>query len=191
MSLPQRKIHYTDAEFAALAKVSDRRLELWDGEVFDMSYTSPNHRDLVDNLFNLLRAKLSSPCAPRIGEPIRPPKTSGVYREPDLTVLCGPRRIETHNGLELTTNPVVIIEVASPETESFDRGGKLIEYQAIASLREYLIVSQRSASVTQWTRRGEAWRESATIGLPSTVTLHLAKKVTLAMRDIYRGVQLT
>lgn len=188
MGLAQRRQHYTEQEFAALVKVSDRRLELWDGQICDMSYTSPTHRDIVRNLTDILGKKLKSPCAPYTGEPIRPPKTTGVYREPDLVVLCGPRKIETAHGLELTTNPTVIVEVVSPETEEADRNEKLDEYRGIATLREYLIVAQRSANVTQWTRRGDVWRENAAVGLAASLTLSLSPKITLALRDIYRGI---
>src|SRR5262245_5049603 len=115
MGLPQR--HYcTEAEFAALARTSERRLELWDGQVYDMSYTTPAHRDIVRNLMSLLGKRLKAPCVALTGEPIKPPKTDGVFREPDLVVLCGDRRIQRVEGLELTTNPTVIIEVVSPET---------------------------------------------------------------------------
>jgi len=187
MGSPQRHQRYTEKEFAALVKASDRRLELWDGEIYDMSYTSPTHRDIVRNLIDVLRAKLKAPCAPYTGEPIRPPKTTGLYREPDLVVLCGARKIEAIHGLELTTNPIVIIEVVSPDTEETDRNAKLDEYKRIVTLREYLIVAQRSAAVHQWARRGGAWRESVAVGLQASVAM-ATPKVTLALRDIYRGV---
>lgn len=133
MALPPRYQHYTEQEFAALVKVSERRLELWDGQIFDMSYASPTHRDIVRNLVEVLGKKLKPPCAPYTGEPIRPVKTSGVFREPDLVVLCGPRKIETVHGLELSTNPVVIVEVVSPETEMTDRNEKLDACRKILS----------------------------------------------------------
>ncbi|HMV47692.1 MAG TPA: Uma2 family endonuclease [Blastocatellia bacterium] len=189
MALPQRYQHYTEQEFAALVKVSERRLELWDGQIFDMSYASPTHRDIVRNLVEVLGKKLKPPCAPYTGEPIRPAKTTGVFREPDLVVLCGPRKIETIHGLELSTNPVVIIEVVSPETETTDRNEKLDEYRSIPTLREYLIVAQRSANVTQWTRRDDLWRESVAAGLAASITLDLSPKITLALRDIYREIE--
>jgi Uma2 family endonuclease len=188
MGLPQRHQRYTEQEFAALVKVSDRRLEMWDGQIFDMSYASPTHRDIVRNLVEALGKRLKPPCAPYTGEPIRPVKTTGVFREPDLVVLCGPRKIETIHGLELTANPVVIVEVISPETETADRNEKLDEYRSIATLREYVIVAQRSANVTQWTKRGEGWRESVAVGLAASITLSLSPKITLALRDIYHGI---
>jgi len=188
MGLPQRIHHYTEAEFAALVRGSDKRLELWNGEIYDMSYTSPSHRDIVKNLDKALSAKLKAPCETRMSEPVRPPKTTGLYREPDLVVLCGPRKIETHQGFALTVNPVVVIEVVSPETERFDRNEKLDEYRRIATLREYLIVSQRSAVVNQWTRHGDLWRETVVSGTAAALSLSLSPKVTLAMKEIYRGV---
>lgn len=189
MSLPSRQRRYTEQEFAALVKASDKRLELWDGEIYDMSYSSPSHRDIVRNLADVLRRRLKPPCAAYTGEPIRPPKTTGVFREPDLVVLCGDRKIQTIQGLELTTNPVTIIEVVSPETERLDRNEKWDEYRRIASLREYLIVAQRSATINQWSRRGDLWVETVGVGLSASITLSLPAKITLPLRDVYRGIQ--
>ena len=154
-----------------------------------MSYASPTHRDIVRNLVEVLGKKLKPPCAPYTGEPVRPAKTTGVFREPDLVILCGPRKIETIHGLELSANPVVIVEVVSPETETTDRNEKLDEYRSIPTLREYLIVAQRSANVTQWTKRGDLWRESVAAGLAASITLGLSPKITLALRDIYREIE--
>lgn len=177
-----------EQEFIALVKASDKRLELWDGEVFDMSYTSPAHQDIVGNLAGLLAKRLKPPCAARTGVPIRPPNTTGVFREPDLVVLCAERKIEFVGGLQLTTNPSVIIEVVSPNTEAVDRNQKVDEYRDIASLREYLIVAQKSASINQWTRQGSLWRETATAGLSTSITI-MPSKIILPLKEIYRGVK--
>jgi hypothetical protein len=41
MGNPYRHDRYTEAEFIALARVNERRLELWDGEIMDMTYSTP------------------------------------------------------------------------------------------------------------------------------------------------------
>ncbi len=41
------------------------------------------------------------------------------------------------------TNPTLIVEVLSDGTEDYDRGEKREHYFTIASLREYLLVSQK------------------------------------------------
>ena len=45
-------------------------------------------------------------------------------------------------GFDVLLNPQVIIEVLSRSTESFDRTDKFTHYQSIASLKEYVLISQ-------------------------------------------------
>lgn len=49
-------------------------------------------------------------------------------------------------------NASVIVEVLSDNTESDDRGDKWSHYQRIASLREYVLVSQRSRRIEVFSR---------------------------------------
>ena len=53
--------------------------------------------------------------------------------------------------------PVLLIEVLSPSTESLDRGGKFANYTGIPSLQEYVLVAQDVPQV-EIMRRRNAWR---------------------------------
>jgi len=49
-------------------------------------------------------------------------------------------------------NPTVLIEVLSPSTEAYDRGGKFSHYRKITTLREYLMVTQGQPSLECYLR---------------------------------------
>ena len=81
------------------------------------------------------------------------------YGRADASIVCG--ALHTHtvkrqgNILgEAITNPVLIIEVLSPSTEARDRGEKFEAYKQMASLKEYVLVSQHERRV-EVRRRGE------------------------------------
>lgn len=190
MGNPQRYDWYTEEEFIALAKVSERRLELWDGEIVDMTYSTPAHREIERNLFSAIDKKLKPPCRVYTSaQTIRPPKTTGFYRSPDLSIICGKPVHEEVSGLKLTTNPIVIIEITSPESESRDRNEKRKEYLSIPSLREYLVVAQDSALIIRWIRQDERWKQDGTVGLEASIELP-SVNVTLSLVEIYEGVDL-
>jgi hypothetical protein len=44
------------------------------------------------------------------------------------------------------------------------------------------------ANMNQWMKRGDVWCESVTIGPAASLTLSLPPKITLALRDTYRGI---
>jgi Uma2 family endonuclease len=77
------------------------------------------------------------------------------------------------------TNPTVIVEVLSPSTEQDDRGSKWQHYQQLASLREYVLVSQTEPRLEHYRRLASgAWeyREvtEGTLALECGATLQLA-----------------
>ena len=55
-------------------------------------------------------------------------------------------------------HPIIIIEVLSNSTEAIDRGEKWQAYQQIASLEQYVLLSQHEASAEVFTRDGSEWR---------------------------------
>ena len=59
------------------------------------------------------------------------------YRYPDLSAYCGEGIFEELGGMEILTNPQMIIEVLSDSTEAFDRGDKFTYYKSIPSFVEF------------------------------------------------------
>jgi Uma2 family endonuclease len=60
------------------------------------------------------------------------------------------------------TNPLALVEVLSPSTESYDRGAKFAHYRLITSLRDYVLVSQAERRVEVFHRTGDGRGRSAT-----------------------------
>ena len=74
----------------------------------------------------------------------------------DLVVVCGGYVFASDDDNALT-NPVVIVEVLSPSTEDYDRGTKFQHYRRMASLREFVLVSQHERRVEVRRRIKEGW----------------------------------
>jgi Uma2 family endonuclease len=58
---------------------------------------------------------------------------------------------------DVIVNPTVLVEVLSDSTEAYDRGAKWAHYRRIASLREYVLVSQAEPLIEVY-RRTEGGR---------------------------------
>jgi Uma2 family endonuclease len=70
-----------------------------------------------------------------------------VTTYPDVSVVCGtPQR--SAKDANAVTNPVLVVEVTSDSTESYDRTEKLAYYQSVESVREVLLVSHRERRLT-------------------------------------------
>ncbi len=68
--------------------------------------------------------------------------------EPDAVVNCGPR---LDPNATVATNPVVVVEVLSPSTQSIDSSDKLGDYFKLPSIQHYLIVrAKRQEMIHHW-----------------------------------------
>ena len=83
-------------------------------------------------------------------------RATGMAAYPDLSVVCGRLETDPEDPLAIT-NPVVIVEILSDSTEARDRGVKAAHYRHLASLREYVLVSQYERRI-EVQRRNEAGR---------------------------------
>ena len=57
--------------------------------------------------------------------------------------------------LDTLLNPLVLFEVLSDSTESYDRGEKFQNYRSIAALRDYVLLSQKEVLVEHFTRQND------------------------------------
>ena len=87
-------------------------------------------------------------------------------------------------------NPTLLVEVTSETSEDYDRGSKFLHYQAIESLREYVIVSHREPRIDHYQRLDSGqWLATTSLGPSARVNLPgLGSSFDIA--DIYGGVDL-
>jgi Uma2 family endonuclease len=79
-------------------------------------------------------------------------EAAGLYTYPDISIICG--NAKHHMGRKDTvTNPVVLIEVLSPDTESYDRGQNFDFYRAFPSLEEYILIASARVKIEHFQRQ--------------------------------------
>jgi Uma2 family endonuclease len=71
--------------------------------------------------------------------------------EPDAVVNCGP---PVDADATVAGNPVIVVEVLSPSTQSIDSSDKLADYFRVASIRHYLIVRSKRREIIHHARSG-------------------------------------
>lgn len=192
MSAAPTRITYTPAEYLALEREAETKHELVEGEIFAMAGATAALNQLTFNLAGELRAALAGgPCRGYSSDQrVRVPETN-LYTYPDLTIVCGEPEFDP-NDSDTLVNPTLIVEVLSPSTEAWDRGGKFAHYRRIPSLQEYLLVSQDRPLLERYLRQGPAgdeWLLTAVSSLEGVLTLG-SIPVKLALSEIYARVSL-
>lgn len=174
----------TYADYLELERSSDVKHEYLRGEVIAMAGGTPEHARLAANVIGELRAALRGrPCVVFTSDARVQIEATDRATYPDVTVICD-RLAHAADDPDALTNPVLIVEVLSDQTEADDRGEKFAHYRRLPSLREYVLVSQRTTRIEVYRRQGAAWVFSEA-GAGQTLALE-SLGVTLAVDEIYR-----
>jgi Uma2 family endonuclease len=189
MAVPIPKL--TPEQYLAIEREAEYKSEYFDGEMYAMAGGSRKHNQLCGRLIGLLFKHLDGrkDCAIYTSDMKVRAGQERLYTYPDVTVGCGkPVCADSQNDVLL--NPKVIFEVLSQSTETKDRTFKFQEYKKIASLEEYVLVSQSEPLVERFSRApGGVWSTySEARGLDAMLVLEsLGIEVPLA--DIYRDIE--
>jgi Uma2 family endonuclease len=182
-TVPAPRHQYTYAEYLTIEEASPHKNEYFAGEIYAMAGGTPAHAALAAELTALLRNHLSGkPCRVYSADLRIRAKATGLSTYPDVSVICGPLEPDPE-GPNTATNPAVLVEVLSDSTEAYDREEKRQHYQTIASLRDYLLVSQRERKVEHWTRSDTGW--SVVTAVPGEMIRVQALDLTLDVRALY------
>jgi len=141
------------AEYLARERAAETKSEYYAGEVFAMTGASLRHNRVVANLMHVLTTQLRTRNCDVFANDMRvrvPETDSYVY--PDVVAVCGEPRLEDAE-LDTLLNPTLLVEVLSPSTADYDRGGKLEHYRTIESLAEVLILAQDRPHAEHWMRQ--------------------------------------
>ena len=146
----------TAAEFFEWEAEQLDKHEFYHGEVFSMAGGTPEHALVSANTIGQLVAQLAGgPCRAFSSDLAVEVDEGNHYCYPDLTVVCGPVLRSEHGPA--VTNPTVVVEVLSPSTAGWDRGGKLERYRRVPSLQAVVFVSTDHQHAEAIVRDGERW----------------------------------
>jgi Uma2 family endonuclease len=143
---------YTPEEYLALEESADHKSEFFRGEIFAMAGGSSNHNLITTSTTTELNIALrGKPCRVYANDMHLLVKRKGLYTYPDVMVVCGKVEFVASRN-DTLTNPIVIVEVLSPSTHSYDRVKKFSLYKQLDSLREYILVDSEQVHVTHLRR---------------------------------------
>jgi len=178
-------------DYLTLDEQALERLEFYDGEVYALAGGSLHHGIICGNIFAELRSALTkgaNDCQAFNSEVRIHIQAVNAYVYPDASIACPPLNTVSEPA-EAITNPILIAEVLSPSTESYDRGGKFHRYRQLSSLQEYVLIDSQSYTVEVYRRKGDLWQIVVFSGLEQEVALG-AINGSLSMEAIYSGVEL-
>ncbi len=188
MSSTAVQTYLTPEEYLAWERKADIKHEYLRGEIIAMSGASYHHTLITMSISGELYIQLKEQgCTVHTNDMRVRTHPDVSYFYPDVLVVCGEPRFED-NTFDTLLNPIVLVEVLSPSTESYDRGEKFEHYQQLTSLREYILVSQDQVQIEHYHLKETQWELTEFRSLENIVPLS-SIECELPLEDIYRRVE--
>ncbi len=187
MSQATTRKHWSWEEYLDWEQCQGRKYELVDGQVHAMVGGPGDHDSICNNLRSALLARLrGGPC--RVQGPDLKLRANENVRYPDALIDCGP----PVQGRLLAQEPVAVFGVLSRSTAWIDQTIKLRDYDSVASIRFYVLISQDEPRVLVY-RRDESGRLAAHAaqlleGLSAFLVL-TDPDVTIPLQNLFDGVE--
>lgn len=180
----------TAEEYLRFEKDAAQKHEYFKGEVFAMAGAGARHNVVFSNIFGDIAYRLKGkPCKP-YGSDLRihiPENT--LYTYPDISIICG-EITPSETDADTAVLPTVLIEILSPSTKNYDRGGKFKLYRDIPTLKEYILIDSESIGVEIFRINKQGHWEleehrliDGTLKIPSV-------NLSLPLKEIYEGTKL-
>lgn len=185
MGLAKLKTKISVENYLEGERISPSKHEYVYGEVYAMAGTSDNHNRIAGSFYAELSNHLrNSHCEPFMGD-IKVRVTPNVYYYPDVLVSCE----ETVEDSHFRNEPILIVEVLSPSTEHIDRREKLLFYQQMPSLQEYVVVEQKKIAVEIHRRQPDGSWITYFFNQNDTEVEFQSVSLTMKLEEIYRRVR--
>ena len=185
MGLAKLKTKISVEDYLEGEKISPVKHEYIDGEVYQMAGTNDNHARIAGNTFTALSIHLrDSSCEPFASE-IKVRAAINIFYYPDILVSCE----ENPEDSYFSNNPILIIEITSPSTERIDRQEKLLIYQRISSIQEYVVIDQHWINIELHRRQPNATWLTYYFDETDTEVEFQSVDLTLQISEIYRRVR--
>jgi phenylacetic acid degradation protein len=180
---------FTVEDYRQFEAGTNTKHEYYKGEIFAMSGARADHNIIIVNMISSLNAKLrGKSCQVFPSDQRVHIEANSLITYPDLSIVCGEPVFIDDNEIEMT-NPVVIIEVLSPSTKSYDRGDKLGLYRDLPTLQEYILVDSQSVLVEHFVKNGQGeWILRKLDQLSDNLVIGRAD-VSILVAEIYEKVR--
>lgn len=178
----------TVEEYLQQEETALEKHEYYQGDVFAMAGGTIDHNTIVSNTIAEINAFLKGKTCRVFPSDLKVHiEANSLFTYPDISIVCGPvEKWKARN--DVITNPIVIIEVLSKSTESYDRGQKFKLYRAIPSLQEYILISSTEVLLEHYKKQApQVWTFQESKEGNDALKIE-AVQFTCALSEVYRNV---
>ncbi len=194
MTAQLRQKKYTFDEYLVLEEQADFKHEYLNGKITPIAIgvagASLFHQRIITSLIIALGALLDDEIYDILGSDLKTySKKYNKSRYPDVFVIKGEAEFYNTKTQSVVINPLIVFEVLSKSTAKADKNEKFDEYKSLATFEEYVLVEQKKAEVTVYTKAvDDTWTAKTTTDLNENIQLRTLG-VEIPMQRIYRKIK--
>ena len=191
LPLPKKDRLYTLEEYLRREAKSADKHEYFDGKIVKMPYARGPHNEIAANVIaafkNAFKNLKQTYRVFASDQKIYFPELNfGVYAD---TLVVSEKLLYFDQNSLLLINPLLVVEILSKSTQTYDRAGKFDLYKTLPSFREYLLIRQDTLGIESWYREEpDLWRETIVTDLDSTLYLK-SVGCSIALSDVYEHIR--
>jgi Uma2 family endonuclease len=179
---------FTPEEYFVWDEQQLEKHEYIGGEVYAMTGGTKNHSRIALKFGALLDRHLAgSGCEAANSDLKVNIAESNDYTYPDISVTCDDR---DKNTTKYITYPCLLVEVLSPTTEAYDRGGKFRMYRQNPVLQDYVLVSSEKIEIDLYRKTETGSWEIINYQAGDTIELN-SINLTFPIERVYEGINFT
>lgn len=176
-------------QYLTLERQDQSKHEYFQGRIYLMAGGSPNHSLIAGNLVRLLGNLLEEQACRVYNSDLQIlVRSKELVTYPDVSVVCGEVEYAREDP-NLVTNPLLIGEVLSPSTASYDQTTKFNLYKELDSFEEYLLVDSRNINVIYFHKLGPNQWVQQIYSERNEVVFLSSLKIEISLAQIYAKVE--
>ena len=191
MSAQQQRPTYTEAQFWSMEEIAVEKHDFIGGKIYQRAQGSLAHATICGNVLAAAHSRRHGKIY-RVFNSDMKIKIAAIGDSfyPDATIYCPPAEF-VGEGNHTFLTPTVLFEVTLAATREFDRSGKLLFYQKIETLTDYVLVDSERICVEHWSRDhiNEDWRWRLYTKRDETVKFPKLE-LELPLEEIYEDLEL-
>jgi Uma2 family endonuclease len=177
----------TVAEYLEWEARQELKHEYIDGDIIEMTGGSGKHSKIPINITLALGGRIELSSYVIFNSEMRVRVGAACYVYPDLGIVRSEEIYEDESELTLL-NPVFVVEVVSPTSQTRDRVDKPDLYFDAPSIEAYLIVDQDRPRADLYTRTSEGWHVRMFSNEDDVIPLPMLN-CELPLAQVYRGIE--
>ena len=174
-------------EYLEREETSTERHEYFKGEIFMMAGGTFNHEVICANVVSGLQQHTRRKQCTALGSNMKIlVKENGLYTYPDAMLICGKPEF-SQDRKDIVSNPLLIVEVLSDSTKSYDRGDKFALYRGLPSFAHYVLIHQNQPLVEYHHKTSGGWLLTEIAGMDATLCVQ-ELAFEMPFRELYADV---